>query len=220
MNATGQSDRGEIDRDTVDDQRLVARAANGDADALRVLMERYDRLVRFAIFRLSRDRCLRDPQWLDGLASEIWTAFVQRARQSPDAVESARALLLSIARNRTVSALRSAIRERAQGPASARPTDDADVPASDTDAPTALFARMEDLSALQTCRDTLSADDRRMMTQLEAILDRRWEAAAKALGMPESTLRSRWKGVLDHLRRCMETKTGRDFAPTAPSRDS
>jgi len=216
MSAWRQGDRDEVDGDIVEDGRLVARTAKGDAGALRALMERYDRLVRFAVFRLSRDRCLRDPQWLDGLASEIWTAFVQRARQLPDAVQSPRALLLSIARNRTVSALRSAIRERAQGSVSSWPTDGPDIPAPDSDDPTAWLTRLEDLAALQACRDRLSADDRRIMTQLEAILDRRWEAAAGALGVPESTLRSRWKGVLDQLRRCVETKIGRGFAPPDP----
>lgn len=211
--------REDVDREIVDEGHLVAQIARGDAQALRALMTRYDRLVRFTVFRLSRDRCLHDPQWLDGLASEVWTAFVQRAKQIPQAIPSPRTFLYSIARNRTVSALRDAVRDRTRGANSDSTGDAIEIPDSEAQDPTAEMARVEELSALFRCRDALSSDDRRMLTQLEAILERRWEAAAGALGIPESTLRSRWKGIVGQLRECLEGKIGRPFAPSGPPGD-
>lgn len=203
------------------DEGLLARIAGGDASALRALIARYDRLVRFTIFRLSRDRCVRDPQWLDSLASETWTAFVDQARVQCGAIPSPRALLYAIARNRTVSALRKVIREQSRDPSpGTHPAGTEPDEGGEAEDPLSLLARLEDLAALQACREQLTDDDRRVLAQLKAILDRRWQAAAEGLGIPESTLRSRWKNILGQLRRCLEGKTGRDVAPPDRPSDS
>ena len=52
-------------RQAPSDQELLARTAGGDPTALRALMDRYDRLVRFTIYRTSRQRCRQDPTCAD-----------------------------------------------------------------------------------------------------------------------------------------------------------
>ena len=62
------------------DNELLADLAQTDPMALRVLMDRFDRLVRFTIFRTSRQRCRQDPLWIDSVASEVWTDLCRSAR--------------------------------------------------------------------------------------------------------------------------------------------
>ena len=69
------------------------------------------------------------------------------------------------------------------------------------------------IEVVRGCFAQLDEDDRTLADQLEAIMDRKWRVAAAALGLSESTLRSRWKRVLDRLRRCMERKTDVGVAP-------
>jgi len=160
-------------------------------------MDRYDRLVRYTIFRASRDRCGKDPAWLDDVASATWTGFVQGLRRAPqDTPRSVPTLLITIARNQVVSALRrhaSRVRRK-----------QADIEGHDiataADDPIALLQELEDLTHLQNCVSSLGEEDRLILTQLPAIMDRRWEDAAGALGRAESTLRSQWKGLLARLR--------------------
>ena len=67
--------------------------------------------------------------------------------------------------------------------------------------------------------DALEGDDRALVAQLDAITDRRWKDAAQALGMKESTLRSRWQRVLERLRECMTERTDNPFAPRGSAGD-
>ena len=53
-----------------DDHSLVAAAIHGDDAALRTLMDRYDRLVRYTICTAKR-QCVRDPQWLDTVCPQL-----------------------------------------------------------------------------------------------------------------------------------------------------
>jgi len=92
---------------TPDDAYLIAAVVAGDAAALRQLMQRYDRAVRYAIFKRSQTLCNRDPSWLDSVASESWAAFVTGLRNRPDdPPQSVRSYLLRIAQNRCISAIR------------------------------------------------------------------------------------------------------------------
>ncbi len=202
-----------------DDAFLVASARAGDSAALSRLMDRYDRLVRYTVFRTARAECERDPQWLDSLASETWTGFVQSLQRHPDTTpERVSTYLIQIARNRTLSSLRhrrpaASSLDDSTGPAGALASEDegADV----------RVERLEELAALRDCVAGLPAAEQALMGQLGPITDRSWGQAAAALGMAESTLRSRWKNVMQALTRCMAGKTaGKTLARAAESGDS
>ncbi len=92
--------------------------------------------------------------------------------------------------------------------------------AADTNDPLDELAELEGLNAVRACLDALEGDDRALVAQLEAITERRWKDAAQALGMKESTLRSRWQRVLERLRACMAERTDKPFAPGESAGDS
>jgi RNA polymerase sigma factor (sigma-70 family) len=201
--------------DAVSTAFLVASVARGDEAALRQLMARYDRLVRYTVFRFSRSRTHYDPQWLDGVASATWAGFVRVVRRDiADPPGSVSSLLTTIARNQTISAIRGS-----DAPATKSLTDDLEESAGSSGDPSALAARLEFLGHLRECLAGLDEDDRTLAGELPAILDRRWQEAAAALGLAESTLRSRWNRVLERLRACMHRKTGESFAPKARTGD-
>ena len=195
-----------------DDHFLIASLAGGDEAALRKLVDRYDRLVRYMLFRASGKRCVHDPAWLDALAWAAWAGFVQSVRRDPDLrPASLSAYLVRIARNQVASALRAGRSEPVVANIDAG--DERGQIADSLETPDEVAARLELLERLRECFETLGADDRTLVSQLSAIMERRWQAAATALGMAESTLRSRWKQTLHRLRECMEGKTGKIFAP-------
>ncbi len=181
-----------------DDGFLVASVVGGDEAALRKLMDRYDRLVRYAVFRAARQRCVRDPEFLESMASATWAGFVQSLCKNPDRPpESLRAYLSFIARNQTVSALR---RDKADPPVlSLDAGEGLDLP-DQLPEPTELVANLEDLEALRACLAECGPEDRTLIGQLPAITERRWRDAAEALNLAESTLRSRWNRLLERLR--------------------
>jgi len=186
---------------------LIASMLGGDAAALSKLMDRYDRLVRYTVFRASTDRCLQDPEWLDSMASATWEGFVRTMRRDPNnRPRSLRAYLARIARNQVVSALRGM---RSGGEVLEIDADDDKVViTSELEEPIETLSRLELLEALRACLSELSPEDRTLATQLEAITERRWKDAAAALGLAESTLRSRWQSILERLRGCVRRKTG------------
>ena len=194
------------------DDFLVASVVGGDAAALRKLIDRHDRLVRYTILRASGDRCRRDPQWLESIASVTWEGFVRALHRSPDnPPRSVPAYLVRIARNQSASALRKpssthesldvAIEHETSG-----------IPAT-LDDPSEELVRLELLEAIRSCLAELDTDEKMMATQLTAITERRWNEAAGALGVTESTLRSRWQRALERLKRCMHRKAGKNLAP-------
>ena len=192
---------------TPGDDFLIAGVLGGDAAALDKLIERYDRLVRYTVLRATPDRCRQDPQWLDSIASATWAGFVRSVRRSPDdPPQSVAAYLARIARNQCATALR-----QASPPVESldRGEDEDPLDTSvELEEPAEELARIELLDALRGCLADLNGDDRTMAAQLPAITERRWRDAASALGLSESTLRSRWKRTLDRLRRCIRRKTG------------
>ena len=187
------------------DADLIRRLRVGDADALRILMTYYDRLVRYTVFRACRDRCVRDPDWLDARASETWTGFL-RSVQAPAAAlpEDLPGYLVQIARHKCRDALRIA----AAWAGRAVSQDEADLSqlvVKEEDAPDAI-ARLEDLEALRASIEALPPEDRILCAELALIVERRWKQAAEKLGIAESTLRSRWPRVLGRLRAHMGKK--------------
>jgi hypothetical protein len=69
------------------DDALAALVAGGDETALRMLLDRYDRLVRYTIYRTARGMCKRDPQFLDSVATEAWMGFVRAVRSDSTNVQ-------------------------------------------------------------------------------------------------------------------------------------
>lgn len=200
------------------DDFLVAGMLGGDWAALNKLIERYDRLVRYTILRGARDRCTHDPQWLESVASATWAGFVQSLQRHPDQrPKSVRAYLAAIARNQVVSALRGvpAPDDAAQSIGSF-----VELITATLDEPIDTLSRLELLETLRVCLLELADDDRTLASQLTAITERRWRDAAAALGISESTLRSRWKRTLDRLRDCVRGKTGLSLAPGTTDGDS
>ncbi len=181
------------------DRTLLGRLANGDERALRGIMKRYDRLVRYTIFRACRDRCAADPDWLDARASETWTGFVQSARrQGFQPPADMATYLIQIARNKCRDALRIAGAIASQGLTG----DDESLSqlASQHEDTSVIAERLDDLAALRECMAGLGDQDRALCGQLSLIMERRWKEAADNLGLAESTLRSRWEKVLQTLR--------------------
>lgn len=183
------------------DAFLITSMLAGDEAALRVLMDRYDRLVRYAVFRAGKKQALRDPQWVDSVAVAVWTGFVNSMRRiAPRSPDSVSAYLAQLARNQSVSTLRKSSTE--DRPKGARLDVDSlgDLESHDDDAAT-LVDSLNRLDGLRNALEQFDGDDRAMLTQLSAITDRRWRDASKRLGWSESTLRSRWKSMLEKLRR-------------------
>ncbi|UCF33774.1 MAG: sigma-70 family RNA polymerase sigma factor [Phycisphaerales bacterium] len=203
-----------------DDAFLIQSMLGGDAAALDKLMDRYDRLVRFTIFRVSKVQCGRDPHWVDSIASETWTGFVQSLRRASGNVPgSVSKYLMQTARNRCISALRKLRPDRdslEDGGEEGPPLQSE----SDED-PAERLSRLEELEALRDCVSRLDQAGRELYAQIDAITDRRWKDAAGALGLAESTLRSRWKRVSEALRNCLQAKRGaKNIARGTPEGDS
>lgn len=191
---------------SADDAHLVARWRDGDPDALRTLIARYDRLVRYTVFRLSGKQCARDPQWLDSVASAAWSGFVgAMERRDGDDPRSLRGYLVQIASNQTISALRR-LKEPMSGWDDADPRHAA-LP-DPISRPDEIVSDLEQISLLRECLSDLPSESRRMFAQIHSILERRWEEAAAELQVSESTLRSRWKVILEALRKCISDKMG------------
>jgi len=180
----------------------------GDSAALRELMARYDRLVRYAIFRAARVQCTRDPEWLETVASDTWMGFVQSMKgEGANRPASLAAYLARVASNRTVSALRR-IRPDALNPLAVG-NGSSEGPIEPIDAIVSAegwLQGLEELEALRGCMGELLPHDRTLLSHLGTITERRWTDAARALNLPESTLRSRWKDILESLRACLERK--------------
>lgn len=181
--------------DTGDDDSVrLQRAARGDETSLRALMARYDRLVRFAIVKLSPQEARIDPQWLDDLAVQTWSAALRAGRKGLVINVGLGPYLVSIARNRTRTALQARARERmvlqldSEEP---RPTQD--------ESHESLVARLDDLSKLRDIIWRLDASERHLFAALPQILDRQWERAADILQLPESTIRSQWKALITKI---------------------
>jgi RNA polymerase sigma factor (sigma-70 family) len=203
----------ELDGPT-DEASLLRRLREGDGAALRGLMSRYDGLVRYAVFRMCRTECRRDGEFLDARASEVWYGFVDSVRRHDAALpRNLKSYLIQIVRNKCTDALRRGGRAEADG------HDLGGVEAIAEPAVESLI-RSEQVLALRGCMASLSDEEKMIYDQLDLILEGRWKQAGEVLNLPESTLRTRWPGILERLRKCVEGKTGKSSAPQAQAGDS
>ncbi len=194
----------------IGDDFLLRSAAAGDGAALAELMRRYDRLVRYTVFRFSRTQCTRDPQWLDDVASTAWHGLIHNARTNASLPRSLSSLLVTIARNQCISALRRRRPEFADAASGALPAEEVEDGAVD---PSTILHRLELLAALRECINDLDPEAARLAVHLSDILENRWQTVGRALGVSESTLRSRWPKVIGALRACLRRKHPEFFAP-------
>lgn len=202
-----------------DDRDLVQSLRSGDPSALPALMARYDRLVRYTVYRAAPDRCAADPHWLDTVSADAWmglAASLQRLGAAPPG--SLPHYLVRIARNRAVSALRTHSRRAATG-GGALPLEDALEEKDAGPTPDELVSRLDEVARLRVCMEKLKTEDKEICVHIELIAERRWSEVAMELGQPESTLRSRWKVISDNLQRCMDRQRGDRFAPGGPAGD-
>lgn len=209
-----------------DDRALIVRLLDGDEQAARWLIDRYDALIRYTVFRTARRHCDRDPGWLDARANETWTGIVSSLRRlGTDGIPpSIPSYFSQIARNKALDAAAKAdvrpiipFDSEVEAGLDAEPTTDPE------DDPADLLAGLEQLETLRACLNRLSEEDRVLCSEIELIMNRRWREASERLGMAESTLRSRWNGVLGRLRGCLNKKKekgGESFAPDPDSPDS
>ena len=199
------------------DNELLADLAQTDPMALRVLMGRFDRLVRFTIFRTSRQRCRQDPLWIDSVASEVWTDLCRSARAgNVEGITNIQSFFIQVTRRRCIDALR----RSAETPLAVGGSEDGlDVqPIMADDDTDALLDRAEHLISLRDCVSELPDPERILCGEIAALTAGRWREAGQRLGMAESTLRSRWARVLEKLRQCLEKKSlGSRPAPVGPT---
>jgi len=191
------------------DRQLILRLLDGDEEAVRLLVDRYDRLIRYTIFKTARRHCERDPGWLDARSNEAWTGIVSTLRRRGRAAipPSIPAYFSRVARNKSLDAA---------GKADARQVIPIDQAVADVDAhnsptdpetnPLNMLESVEQITALRECISRLSEDEKVICSEIALIVDRKWREASERLEMPESTLRTRWPQILAKLRTGLEEK--------------
>jgi len=186
------------------DAELLSRLRDDDPSALRLLMNRYDRLVRYAVYRISRHRAAQDPIWLDSIASEVWTDLCRSCRERNVKIDNVPSFFIQLARRRTIDALR----RHGEAPVgeAGNQRDEQSQPTAPTGDAAESLAHLEDVTALRDCVGVLDEPDRLLCGEIAAIMAGRWKEAGQRLGLPESTLRSRWGRVLERLRECLRKK--------------
>ncbi|MCP4245417.1 MAG: sigma-70 family RNA polymerase sigma factor [bacterium] len=192
--------------DSRSDQELLADLTRRDPMALRVLMDRFDRLVRFTIFRTSRQRCRQDPIWIDSVASEVWTDLCRTARAGKvEDITNIKSFFIQVTRRRCIDALRRSgeVPLGAGDPVGGLEAQTV-MSHDDTDS---LLDQEEHLTSLRECVSELAEPEQILCGEISAIMAGRWRDAGQRLGMAESTLRSRWARVLQKLRKCLEKRS-------------
>ena len=184
------------------DERSIQMLLSGDEQGLRDLVSRYDRLVRYAIFRAGRRYCERDPHWLDVRANESWAAVVQSLQRgaTPDNLA---AYITQVSRNTCIDAVKAAQRRSIFSFTGQTPSDSESI---ENNNPADMVEYLDQIAAIRELIPGLPKEDQRVLGEVALIVERRWKEAAERLGMAESTLRSRWEGVLERLRSGLEKK--------------
>jgi RNA polymerase sigma-70 factor (ECF subfamily) len=163
------------------DHTLWAAAADGDPDAFTALYHRHADAVWRHAYRLTGTRTAAE----DVLAATFLTAWRRRA-QVRFAADSARPWLLAVAGNEARTEWRrSARHERLARRVGAAPPHG--------DHSDAVVARLDDRRRLHRVRDALEglSEKHREVVELCMVAEVPQPDAARALGIPEATLRSR-----------------------------
>ncbi len=213
--------------DPARDRRLLTGIQAGDPEPLRQLMDLYDRLIRFAIYRTAKSECTRDPAFLDSCASDVWLALIQRVRRDgPDIAANLRSYLIQIARNKCNDHWRKSNRDITRhapqdstqdnlsplsphSPHSSETSTIQYINTSIIDAspdPSEMVIDIEDLERIRDCVRDFPENDRKLLQELDLLTSARWKEAASRLKIPESTLRSRWTALLQKLRHALSQK--------------
>jgi RNA polymerase sigma-70 factor, ECF subfamily len=175
-----------VDADAV----AVARVADGDADALRELYDRYGRIVYGMTYRLTHDAQLAEEATQDTFVT-LWrraaTYDPERARLTT--------WLFVIARNRAIELIRAHVR-------APEPQDDVQPPGEEPD-PLELTAQADDAERIARALAELPEE------QLEVIRLSFFDGLshgeiAERLGQPLGTVKSRIRLGLDRLRALLE----------------
>jgi len=170
-----------VDAGSFDDHTLWAAAGAGDRDAFTAIYHRHADAVWRHAYRLTGTRAAAE----DVLAATFLTAWRRRA-QVRFAADSARPWLLAVAGNEARTEWRrSARHERLAHRVGAAPAAD--------DHSDAVVARLDDRRRLHRVLDALAAlpDRLREPVELCMIAEVPQSDAARALGIPETTLRTR-----------------------------
>ncbi|MBI3835387.1 MAG: hypothetical protein HY287_13750 [Planctomycetes bacterium] len=206
--------------DALSDDELMLKYIGGNEIALRTLMDRYDRLVRYTVFQRARAICVRDRDWLEAVASDAWMSFsrtlISNPFQRPKSVSS---VLFTVATRRTISALRERGTVPTGGTSSIHFDELSGAVHSAPDDPSDTISRLELLESLRAALKGVEPDETRMLGLLGLIMERKWGEAGAELGWPESTLRSRWSALLEKIRRRLRKETGDSVAPRAETSD-
>jgi RNA polymerase sigma-70 factor (ECF subfamily) len=175
---------------TPSDPHLWRRAVSGDTDAFGELYARHDRAVRaYCLWRTG------DPTVAEDLTSIVFLEAWRGRARTVLATETARPLLLGIARNVVHGQWRSRRRHRAAVDRLGRAT--ADRPNHDDDSVERLAAA-ERLEAVRQRLDALPHHEREVLV-LVALSDLTYVEAAAVLGVAVGTIRSRLSRARAHL---------------------
>lgn len=185
------------------DADLIAGLIAKDRAALDALMDRYDRLVRFTVWRLAKAVCLQDPHFVDSVSLAAWMGLVGAFRDDPKLnLRSVSAFLVQVTHHECIDHLRTLKRLNRVSGVSINELSPIGVEES-----AEKFASLADtMEHVRRHVSKLPDIYRTMFSEVELIVDRRWTEAAKKLGWSESTLRSRWGQMLELLRKEMGEK--------------
>lgn len=174
-------------REHDDDALLVSRLEAGDAEALRVLYERYGRLVFGMTYRLLGDR-----QAAEECTQDVFVSVWRNARGYDPSRARVSTWLLAIARNRAIDATR----RRA-----ARPVDpQADVWTTEETPDTALLVTQADEAQRVAAAMAELPDAQREAVLLAYFDGLSHTEIAERLELPVGTVKSRIRLALDRLR--------------------
>ena len=193
--------------------RLLGRTGLGDRAAFAALYEQSSAHLLGVVLRINRDRAQAE-DILQEVYVNVW-----RAAQSFDAAQSQPLTwLTSIARNRAIDSLRrSQTRPQFQTTSASTLDEDSDVydtVADDAPGPLDLLSRASDARALDSCMQTLSAQQRQSVAL--AFFDGLSHAEVAAhMRQPMGTVKSWVRRALLALKGCLETAVQRDAGTPA-----
>lgn len=163
--------------DEITDEALIRRIAAGDQGAMGELYGRHSgRAFRFLL------RLVRDQSLAEDLLGDVFVDVWQQASRF-EARASVPTWLLSIARFKALSALR-------RRPHAALDPEVAEAIADEADTPEVSLQKADKAGALRRCLDALSREHREVV-DLVYYHERSVEEAARVLGIPEGTVKTR-----------------------------